>query len=72
MDQDYSPQCYDYTIELFLSEYPGGVGRKGKRWVNVTTTFKKRRKIDSTKSVPELLDDLVPDPDGIPLSYVSD
>lgn len=40
--------------------------------MNVTTTFKKRRKIDSTKSVPELLDDLVPDPDGIPLSYVSD
>ena len=40
--------------------------------MNVSTTFKKRRKIDSAKSVPELLDDLVLDPDGIPLSCISD
>ena len=37
-----------------------------------TTTFKKRPKIDSTKSVPEVLDDLVPDPDDIPLSDIYD
>ena len=72
MDQDYSTQCYNHAIELFLSEHPGKVGRKGKRWVNVSTTFKKRRKIDLTKSVPEFIDDLVPDPDGIPFSYISD
>ena len=30
-DQDYSPQHYDHAIELFLSEYPDGTVRKGKR-----------------------------------------
>ena len=30
LDQDYSPQCYDHVIELFLSEYPDGTVRKGK------------------------------------------
>ena len=36
------------------------------------TTFKKCPKIDSTKSISEVLDDLVPDPDDIPLSDISD
>ena len=72
MGQDYSPQCYNHAIELFLSEYLDRTVRKGKRRVDGTTTFKKRPKIDSTKSVPEVLDDLVPDPDDIPLSDIYD
>ena len=49
-DQDYSPQHYDHAIELFLSEYPDGTVRKGKRRVNGTTTFKKRPKIQQNPS----------------------
>ena len=72
LDQDYYPQCYNCTIELFLSEYPDGTVRKEKRQVDETTTFKKCPKIDWTKSVPEVLDDLVQDPDDIPLLDISD
>ena len=72
LDQDYSPQRYDYAIELFLSEYTDGIVRKGKCQVDGVTTFKKCPKIDSTKSISEVLDDLVPDPDDIPLSDISD
>ena len=47
LDQDYYPQCYNCTIELFLSEYPDGTVRKEKRQVvDETTTFKKCPKID--------------------------
>ena len=72
LDQDYSPQCYDHVIELFRSEYPDGTVRKGKHRLDGTTTFKKLPKIDSTKSIPEVIDNLVPDPDDIPLSDISD
>ena len=71
-DQDDSPQCYNHVIELFISEYSDGTARKGKHWVVGTTTLKRSPKIDSTKSVPEVLDNLVPDPNDIPLSDISD
>ena len=66
-DQNYSPQCYTHVIELFISEYSDGTVRKGKHWLVGTTTLKRSPKIDSTKSIPEVLDNLVPDPDDTPL-----
>ena len=70
LNQDYSPQCYNHAIELSLSEYPDGTVRKGKHGVDGTTTLKKLPKIDSTKSIPDELDNLFQDPDNIPRSDV--
>ena len=69
-DQDYSPQSYNHAIELFLSEYPDGTLRNGKHQVDGKTTFRKHPKIVSTKSIPQVLDNLVPD--DIPISDISD